>query len=315
MTTPKPQTPTPRTFVIIEGNTFNQSLRENDGSRIKIDYQKLRELCCWGDGDECRAIYVATHRVFGEAETAALIARVAAEDDSKRTWGFVDSFNSVKNTPGRGTGFIVRREKGKNVGVKFFVHHSQIESDGYRTLHDDEKVSFKIIKTGHGFSATEVRPFPGYSQDNYSLHRQQFLQKVARSGWFVEGSDASDPMKRDENTIAETAFILGGIPDGSHVTLISESDSLAGCVQKLGSRRVTVDLYAMDPTYAPALSAAVKSTRQNRGGEDVGGYVTTLSRPEFLDKIREDEIEESDYEPESESDEISADEIPADSTK
>lgn len=37
-----------------------------------------------------------------------------------------------------------------------FVHYSQIEMNGYKTLNEQGKVSFKLIKTPKGLQAKEV---------------------------------------------------------------------------------------------------------------------------------------------------------------
>ena len=51
--------------------------------------------------------------------------------------GFVKWFNSRK-----GFGFI----RSENDGQEVFVHFSAINSDGYRTLEEGDKVSFKVSK-------------------------------------------------------------------------------------------------------------------------------------------------------------------------
>jgi CspA family cold shock protein len=61
--------------------------------------------------------------------------------------GTVKWFNADK-----GFGFIAH-EGGKDV----FVHHTNIEMDGYRTLREGQKVSFEIQETPKGLSATNVR--------------------------------------------------------------------------------------------------------------------------------------------------------------
>lgn len=61
--------------------------------------------------------------------------------------GFVKWFNNQK-----GFGFI---EYKPNQDV--FVHYSAIDMDGYRTLHEGDYVNFRLIETGKGLQAIEVR--------------------------------------------------------------------------------------------------------------------------------------------------------------
>jgi CspA family cold shock protein len=42
-------------------------------------------------------------------------------------------------------------------GEDVFVHHSAIESDGYRSLEEGQKVSYEITKEAKGFRAANVR--------------------------------------------------------------------------------------------------------------------------------------------------------------
>ena len=60
--------------------------------------------------------------------------------------GTVKWFNSDK-----GYGFI-STEEGKDV----FVHFSAIQSDGYKTLEEGDKVEFGVTKTDRGETATNV---------------------------------------------------------------------------------------------------------------------------------------------------------------
>ncbi len=61
--------------------------------------------------------------------------------------GFVKWFNSRK-----GFGFI----RSENDGQEVFVHFSAINSDGYRTLEEGDKVSFKVSKNDKGTIAEDV---------------------------------------------------------------------------------------------------------------------------------------------------------------
>jgi CspA family cold shock protein len=65
---------------------------------------------------------------------------------SERVQGIVKWFNADK-----GYGFITR-EGGEDV----FVHHSELQSDGYRTLEDGQRVEFTIERTPKGLQATNV---------------------------------------------------------------------------------------------------------------------------------------------------------------
>lgn len=66
---------------------------------------------------------------------------------SKRmTVGTVKWFNDQK-----GYGFITP-ESGKDV----FVHHSEIQGEGYKSLSDGQKVEFEIVKGDKGEQASKV---------------------------------------------------------------------------------------------------------------------------------------------------------------
>jgi CspA family cold shock protein len=62
--------------------------------------------------------------------------------------GTVKWFNAEK-----GFGFITVDGEGRDV----FVHHSAIQADGYRELHEDQRVEFDIVKGDRGFQADGVR--------------------------------------------------------------------------------------------------------------------------------------------------------------
>jgi CspA family cold shock protein len=61
--------------------------------------------------------------------------------------GTVKWFNDSK-----GFGFI-ERENGEDV----FVHFSAIESDGFKSLAEGDKVSFEVVKGPKGLQAANVR--------------------------------------------------------------------------------------------------------------------------------------------------------------
>ncbi len=54
----------------------------------------------------------------------------------------------------KGYGFIVPDEGDKDL----FVHHSNIEMEGYKTLHEDQRVEFEAAEGQKGPEATKVRP-------------------------------------------------------------------------------------------------------------------------------------------------------------
>ena len=67
---------------------------------------------------------------------------------SDRSVGTVKWFNDAK-----GFGFI-SREGGEDV----FVHFRAIQGNGFKTLKEGQKVSFKVVKGQKGFQAEEVQP-------------------------------------------------------------------------------------------------------------------------------------------------------------
>jgi cold shock protein len=64
------------------------------------------------------------------------------------TTGTVKFFNAEK-----GYGFI-SRDQGEDV----FVHFSQIQGDGYKTLEDGQRVEFDVAPGRKGEEAQNVRP-------------------------------------------------------------------------------------------------------------------------------------------------------------
>lgn len=67
---------------------------------------------------------------------------------SDREIGTVKWFNEAK-----GFGFI-SREGGEDV----FVHFRAISGNGFKTLQEGQKVSFKVVKGQKGMQAEEVTP-------------------------------------------------------------------------------------------------------------------------------------------------------------
>jgi len=66
---------------------------------------------------------------------------------SERTTGTVKWFNA-----GKGYGFIAR-----DGGEDVFVHHSAIQSEGYRTLEEGQRVEFEVEPGSKGPKATNVK--------------------------------------------------------------------------------------------------------------------------------------------------------------
>lgn len=62
--------------------------------------------------------------------------------------GRVKWFNEKK-----GYGFISRED-----GDDVFVHYSEIELDGFKTLSEDQRVSFEIKEGPKGLQAVNVKP-------------------------------------------------------------------------------------------------------------------------------------------------------------
>lgn len=65
---------------------------------------------------------------------------------SERVTGTVKWFNGSK-----GYGFISREG-----GEDLFVHHSAIQSGGFRTLEEGQRVEFSIARGPKGLQATDV---------------------------------------------------------------------------------------------------------------------------------------------------------------
>ncbi len=65
---------------------------------------------------------------------------------NERVTGTVKWFNSTK-----GYGFISRED-----GDDVFVHHSAIQTEGYRSLEEGQRVDFTIERGPKGLQATQV---------------------------------------------------------------------------------------------------------------------------------------------------------------
>ena len=68
------------------------------------------------------------------------------EAKALREIGTVKWFNAAK-----GYGFIMR-----DSGEDIFVHYSAIESDGYKTLNEGQRVEFTVVQGPKGLAASNV---------------------------------------------------------------------------------------------------------------------------------------------------------------
>jgi CspA family cold shock protein len=80
-----------------------------------------------------------------------LFAAARSEVQEMPELGVVKWFNNDK-----GYGFIKR-----NSGEDVFVHHTAIQSQGYRTLNEGEKVEFDVKQGPKGLQAENVRRVEG----------------------------------------------------------------------------------------------------------------------------------------------------------
>ena len=76
-------------------------------------------------------------------------------ENGAEEWRIIVATGTVKwVSDQKGFGFIVPDEGGEDL----FVHHSNIEADGFRTLSDDQKVEYEPGAGKKGTEATKVRP-------------------------------------------------------------------------------------------------------------------------------------------------------------
>ncbi|MGD2207607.1 MAG: cold-shock protein [Anaerolineae bacterium] len=78
-------------------------------------------------------------------------------EDRKET-GTVKWFSNAK-----GYGFISRE-----VGDDVFVHHSAIESDGFRSLREGQRVEFTVEQSPKGPRAAHVKAVGSYASNSIS---------------------------------------------------------------------------------------------------------------------------------------------------
>lgn len=77
--------------------------------------------------------------------------RPMTQQDSTRYRGVVRWFNSTK-----GYGFIQHGSNGQVRDV--FVHHSDIDMDGFRTLYEQQQVEYSVEESEKGLKAVQVKP-------------------------------------------------------------------------------------------------------------------------------------------------------------
>jgi cold shock protein len=66
---------------------------------------------------------------------------------SERQTGTVKWFNGEK-----GYGFIAKDDEGDDL----FVHYSEIDGDGFRTLNEGDRVEFDVVQGKKGLQASKV---------------------------------------------------------------------------------------------------------------------------------------------------------------
>lgn len=74
--------------------------------------------------------------------------RIRINEESNMSTGIVKWFNAEK-----GFGFIVPDDGGKDL----FAHYSEIRSDGYKSLNENQKVSFEAEEGLKGPSAKNIQ--------------------------------------------------------------------------------------------------------------------------------------------------------------
>lgn len=73
-----------------------------------------------------------------------------------------------------------------------FVHYSEIEGDGYKTLEDGNEVTFETKETEKGLAATNVRPLNGQSSSNGETVENSEVERSNRENDQVTGDEESE---------------------------------------------------------------------------------------------------------------------------
>jgi CspA family cold shock protein len=94
------------------------------------------------------AAAASKHALLQFAATAAM-CRQNMKEVHRMVTGTVKWFNDAK-----GFGFIVQDNGGPDV----FCHHTAIQSEGFRSLAEGQKVEFEVKQGPKGLQAANVRP-------------------------------------------------------------------------------------------------------------------------------------------------------------
>ena len=119
---------------------------------------------------------VATSNMAQDRSPADAANQFPVHDDCESIEGKVKWFDVKK-----GFGFITGPE-----GQDVFVHFSTIDTDGFRTLKDNELVEYKLCKGDKGFYAADVQRKPQVKSESYSdapdkRQRVENVKAVARA--------------------------------------------------------------------------------------------------------------------------------------
>jgi CspA family cold shock protein len=109
---------------------------------VSAEKSRLVRLACQGPFD----LLQASPSPSGENIRAK--SRLGQQRKQMNT-GTVKWFNDAK-----GFGFITQDNGGDDV----FCHHTAIQSEGFRTLAEGQKVTFEVTKGPKGLQAQNVRP-------------------------------------------------------------------------------------------------------------------------------------------------------------
>ena len=138
-------------FVLRDGEFSRSALLEpNNDARAGDDDQGdprvLRSIC--REEQRRRSRRGAGKRVHPGGAYAPLLQLIGARDERTMATGTVKWFNAEK-----GFGFIERED-----GDDLFVHYSAIQTSGYRTLEEGQRVEFDVGPGKKGEEAQNVRP-------------------------------------------------------------------------------------------------------------------------------------------------------------